>query len=69
MTVVDPKPDSQNHVSHMIITKTERSRLLESLTNDFGEKMDEKDQNVGVSSATVLRNFLRERKCSDDPWE
>jgi hypothetical protein len=68
-TLVDPKPDSQNHVSHMIITKAERARLLKTLADEFGEKMDQKDQNFGVSSATVLRGFLRERKCSDDPWE
>jgi hypothetical protein len=69
LTLVDPKPDSKNHVSHMIITEAERERLLESLSNDFGEKMDQKDQNFGVGSAAVLRSFLKERKCSDEPWE
>lgn len=69
MTLQDPRPDSHNHVSHLIITKAERDSLVQSLTTTFGNKMDEKDQNYGVSSATVLRNVLNEHKCSDDPWE
>ncbi len=68
-TLIDLKPDSKNHTSHMIITKAERGLLLESLANDFGDKMDQKGQNYGVSSAIVLRGFLRGRKCSDEPWE
>ncbi len=69
MTLLDPKPDFQNHVSHMIITKEEKATLLESLTTHFGAKMDQKSQNFGVSAATVLRGFLNDHKCSDDPWE
>lgn len=69
MTLLDLKPVSQNHVSHMIVSKAEKTWLLKALTNGFGDKMDQKDQNFGVSSATIFRAGLREHKCSDDPWE
>jgi hypothetical protein len=68
-TLIDPKADSQNHASHMKVTRAEKARLLDALDNAFGVKMDQKDQNYGVSSATILRSLLKERKCSDDPWE
>ncbi len=69
MTLIHPKPDSQNHVSHMIITKAERARLVATLTDVFGEKLDQKDKNYGVSAAKVLKVLLGEPKCSDDHWE
>ena len=69
MTLLDMKPDSRNHVSHLIITQAERARLLESFTNGFGDKIDQKDQNYGVSTAKVLRPALIEHKCADEPWE
>src|ERR1700732_3549148 len=54
-TLIDERPDSQNHVSHLIITKAERAKLLNDLTGDFGSKLDQKDQNYTVSAALVLK--------------
>lgn len=69
-TLIDQKPDSKNHVSHLIITKAERAKLIDDLTGDFGAKLDQKDQNFTVSAASVLKvYFLKDYKCSDDPWE
>lgn len=68
-TLIDLKPDSKNHVSHLIIAKSERAQLIDELNRDFGAKLDQKDQNPGVSAAKVLRTFLIDHKCSDDPWE
>jgi hypothetical protein len=69
-TLIDPRPDSKNHTSHLIITKSEREKLIQGLTDDFGSKLDQKGQNFTVSSASVLRAyFLKDYKCSDDPWE
>jgi hypothetical protein len=69
-TLIDQKPDSKNHVSHLIITKAERAKLIDDLTRDFGPKLDQKDQNSMVSAASVLRAyFLKDYKCSDDSWE
>jgi hypothetical protein len=64
------KPDSKNHVSHLIISQEERAGLVERLNTNFGEKLDAKDQNFGVSSASVLKALLlKDFKSSDDPWD
>jgi hypothetical protein len=68
-TLIDRKPDSKNHVSHLIITKAERVKLIDDLTRDFGAKLDQKHQNVTVSAASVLKAYLKDFKCVDDPWE
>jgi hypothetical protein len=68
--LIDLKPDSKGHASHLIITKAERSNLVDRLNIAFGSKLDQKDQNLLVSAATVLRGYLlKDFKCSDEPWE
>lgn len=70
LVLVDQKPDSKNHTSHLVITKAERAELMETLTRLFGTKLDQKGQNYGISSASFLRDALRkEFKCADEPWE
>lgn len=69
-TLIDPKPDSKNHTSHLIVTKAERKKLIEDLDQRFGGKLDQKDQNYTVGAASVLKAyFLKDFKCSDEPWE
>lgn len=69
-TLIDEKPDSKNHVSHLIITKAERAKLIDELTGGFGSKLDQKDQSFTVSAASVLKAyFLKDYRCSDEPWE
>jgi hypothetical protein len=69
-TLVDQKADSKNHVSHLIITKEERAKLIDNLTGSFGSKLDAKDQNSIVAAASVLKGYLlKDFKCSDEPWE
>jgi hypothetical protein len=68
-TLLDLKEESKNHVSHLIITKAERAKLIEDLDRRFGSKLDQKDQNFTVSSASALKGLiLKWNKCSDDPW-
>jgi hypothetical protein len=68
-TLIDMKPDRAGHASRLIITKAERAKLIQALTTSFGKKMEAKDQNYIVSSATVLRDYLQKKgyKCSDEP--
>jgi hypothetical protein len=69
-TLIDTKPDSKNHASHLIITETQRADLLKTIADDFGTKLDEKNQNYTVGAASVLRDYLlKDYKCSDDPWD
>lgn len=69
-TLIDPKPDSKNHASHLIITRVERAKLINTLTRDFGSKLGWKDQTFMVGAASVLKAYLlKDYKCSDDSWE
>ena len=70
MTLLDMKPDSQNHVSHLIITKQERSDLLSSLDIILKDQPEHGDHDYYVSSAMVLRAaLLKEYKCADETWQ
>jgi hypothetical protein len=70
MTLLDMKPDSQNHVSHLIITKQEKSDLLSSLDIILKDQPEHGDHDYYVSAAMVLRAaFLKGHKCADEPWE
>jgi hypothetical protein len=69
-TLIDQRADSKNHASHLIITKAERTRLLDDIATRFGSKLDQKGQNFTVSAASVLKAYLLKNfKCSDEPWE
>jgi hypothetical protein len=69
-TLINEKPDSKNHASHLIITKVERAKLIHDLKIEFGTKLDQKNPNYTVSSARVLKGYLlKDFKCSDDPWD
>jgi hypothetical protein len=69
-TLIDQRPDPQNHLSHLIITKAQRDRLVRSIVSYFGKALDQKNQNYTVSAASVLKIYLTEKgyKCSDEPW-
>jgi hypothetical protein len=68
-TLISDKPDKEGHMSRLRITRAERDKLVRSLQNSFGNRMDSEDQNYIVSSASVLRDYLSKKgyKCSDEP--
>ena len=66
-TLIDQEPDKNGKVSHLIITRAERQRLLVVLSLHFGQKMDLENQSYIVSSASVLKSYLLKYKCSDEP--
>ncbi|HXW25256.1 MAG TPA: hypothetical protein VEK73_10945 [Xanthobacteraceae bacterium] len=68
-TLIDKNPDKDGHMSRLNITRAQRDELIRKLQISFGKKMDQKDQNYLVSSASVLRDYLSKKgyKCSDDP--
>ena len=70
MLLIDQKPDRNNHLSHLIITKKQGKELLNYLNSSFGSSLNAKHQNWTVSSASVLKSYLLEKgyKFSDDPW-
>jgi hypothetical protein len=70
MTLIDQKPDSQGHVSHLLITKSEKADLQEQLDIMLKGEPDEGDHDYYVSAAMVLRGGLEKgHKCADEPWD
>lgn len=68
--LIDQRPDKENHLSHLVISKAERDALVRELDLSFGKKMDQDNQNWGVSAASVLKYYLTKKdyKFADDPW-
>jgi hypothetical protein len=70
MTLLDSRPDSQNHLSHLVITRAERAELLDHINSSFGDKLNQKNPPYLVGVAVVLRNgLLKDYKCADEPWD
>jgi hypothetical protein len=50
------------------LSRQERSQLIKSLNDNFGDKLTEHDTNYIVSSAQVLLGYLNKGyKCADEP--
>ena len=70
MTLIDQKPDSQGHVSHLVITKAEKSDLQDQLEIMLKGEPDKGDHDYYISAAMVLRGGLQKgHKCADEPWD
>src|SRR5215471_7976934 len=54
-TLIDQKPDSQNHLSHLSITKAEKADLQSDLDITLKGQSDQGDHDSYVSAAMVLR--------------
>jgi hypothetical protein len=69
MTLIDPRPDSKNHVSHLMITKEEKSELQGNSEIILKGQSEQGDHDYYISAAMVLRGaFLKGHKCADEPW-
>jgi hypothetical protein len=70
MTLIDLKPDSQGHASHLLITKAEKADLQDQLDIMLKDEPDKGDHDYYISAAMVLRGGLQKgHKCSDEPWD
>ena len=70
MTLIDPKSDSQGHVSHLVITKEEKSELQSDLDILLKDQSEQGDHDYYISAAMILRaGFLKGHKCADEPWD
>ena len=67
--LIDMKPDSKGHVSHLNITKAQKQKLIDNINGLFGESLDKKNKNWTVSSAALLKAYLlKDYKCTDE-WQ
>jgi hypothetical protein len=69
LTLLDLREDSHQRVTHLIITKAEREKLMDDMALLFGPKLDEKNPYFTVAAAIILKGFLTAHKCSDEPWQ
>lgn len=70
MTLIDSKPDSQNHLSHLVITKAEKADLQDQLEILLKDKPDKGEQGFYIGAAMILRGgFAKGHKCADEPWD
>lgn len=70
-TLIDlNKTNSKGQADHLLITKDERKKLIDTINADFGTEVDEKNQNYIVSTAAIIKSYLlKDFKSSDDPWD
>jgi len=70
MTLIDQKPDSHGHMSHLLITKAEKSDLRDQLEIMLKDEPDKGDHDYYISSAMILKGGLQKgHKCADEPWD
>jgi hypothetical protein len=65
--LIDEKPDSEGHMSHLNITKAQRQKLIDNINDLFGERVDKENKTWTVSSASLLKAYLlKDYKCIDE---
>ena len=70
MTLIDQRPDSQGHISHLLITKAEKADLQDQLAILLKDEPEEGDHDYYISAAMILRGGLQKgHKCTDEPWD
>jgi hypothetical protein len=70
MALIDQKPDSQDHLSHLVITRAEKSELQDQLEIMLKDVPEKGDHDYYISAAMVLRGGLQKgHKCADEPWD
>ena len=70
MALIDEKPDSQGHASHLLITKAEKADLQDRLSIMLRDEPDKGDHDYYISAAMLLRAGLQKGyKCADEPWD
>lgn len=67
--LVDEKPDSEGHMSHLNISSKERQSLIDKIDAGFGESLNSKNMNYTVGSAVLLKGFLQGDHKSTDEWQ
>jgi len=70
VTLIDQKPDSHGHASHLIITKAQKSALQDRLNLVLKDKSENAGEDQYAGAAMVLSAGLQKGfKCADEPWD
>jgi hypothetical protein len=67
--LIDEKPDSEGHMSHLNISTEQRQSMIDRIDSAFGESLNSKNTNYTVASAGMLKTFLQGSHKSTDEWQ
>jgi hypothetical protein len=66
--LIDMIPDSQGHMSRLVITRAQRRTLVDRIDASFGESLGKEKKNWTVSAAALLKAYLlKDYTCKDEP--
>ena len=65
-TLISDKPDSHNHMSHLVITREQRDELLADLKREFPPELEPEKSNFNYQTAKIYQEKLLEYKMSDE---
>jgi len=67
--LIDEKPDSEGHMSHLNISADQKQKLIDNIDGYFGESLERKNKTWTVNSASLLKAYLlKDYKCTDE-WK
>lgn len=67
--LIDEKPDSEGHMSHLNISSEQRQSLIDRIDSGFGESLNSETKNYTVASASMVKKFLQGEHKSTDEWQ
>jgi hypothetical protein len=66
-TLISDVPDSNGHLSHLVIPCDDRKRLVDQIDRAFGTNLSDERANFGVAQAQLIRAKVLEFKCAEEP--
>jgi hypothetical protein len=67
--LIDEKPDSEGHMSHLNISSEQRQSLIDSIDSAFGGSLNSKTMTYTVASAGMVKTFLQGGHKTTDEWQ
>ena len=67
--LIDEKPDSEGHMSHLNISNAQKQKLLDGIDTAFGESLESENKNWTTSAAALLKAYLQKDYLPTDEWQ
>ncbi len=66
-TLLQQRSETREHPSRLVITKTEKVALLREVEHQFGAELQDDQQTYLVNAGSVIHDYLKSHKASDEP--
>ena len=66
-TLLQQRTETREHASRLVITTTQKAHLLRQIERDFGAELQDQQQTYLVNAASVIHDYLKSHKASDEP--